>query len=91
MAPALRALALIRGRVLDSCASRLREIVDREVGRATPHFLTRAQVAALLRSATCGLLPEADEQLALQMAIDDDLNDHGRPVSPVPDDDDDEQ
>ena len=64
-APALRVLSLVRGRVLDSCSERIRQLLTREVERVTPHALTRDEVKALLQSATMGLFPEAEEEEAL--------------------------
>ena len=56
----VRALALIRGRVLDGCAARLHELVELEVVKQQPRWLTRDDVRALLRQATLGLFPEAE-------------------------------
>ena len=60
--PALRALALIRGRVLDSARERIKVMVMREVERVTPNELTRPEVKALLQLATNGLFPEHEEE-----------------------------
>jgi len=59
--PAVRVLALVRGRVLDSCTERIRQLVSREVKRV-PHFLSREEVKALVQTATMGLFPEAEEE-----------------------------
>ena len=58
VSPALRALALVRGRVLDSCASRIADLVTRAVEQATPRFLSPEQVVAILTQATAGLFPD---------------------------------
>ena len=57
----MRALALIRGRVLDSSRARIEQLVSREVERVTPHALTRAEIKGLVQMATMGLFPEAEE------------------------------
>lgn len=61
VSPALRALALIRGRVLDSSRSRIEQLVHREVERVTPHALTRLEIKGLVQMATMGLFPEVEE------------------------------
>ena len=62
VAPAMRALALVRGRVLDACRERIRSLVVRAVEKATPRALERAEVRAILDVATNGLFPEADDE-----------------------------
>ena len=44
-------LALVRGRVLDSCSARIRQLVTLEVKRATPRYLSQTEVRALLQQA----------------------------------------
>ena len=69
ISPALRTLAVIRGRVLDSCADRIRDLVNREVERKPiGEALTRGEVRAMLKRATEGLFPEAEDGAA----VDDD-------------------
>ena len=60
VSPGLRALALVRGRVLDSCAARIRGLVTAEAQRVWHRELTRLEVQAILRRATAGLFPEAE-------------------------------
>ena len=59
ISPAIRVLALVRGRVLDSCGSRIRGLVKREVEtRSTDNYLSRADVREIVKIATMGLFPE---------------------------------
>ena len=59
ISPAIRVLALVRGRVLDSCGSRIRGLVKREVEtRSTDNYLSRADVREIVKIATRGHFPE---------------------------------
>lgn len=53
--PGLRALALIRGRVIDACAERLRRRVAAEATAASPARLTLEAVRRVVAEATMGI------------------------------------
>jgi len=59
--PGLRALALIRGRVVDGCTVRLRQLVELAVKKQTPEALERPAVQAIVAQATHGLFPDHDD------------------------------
>ena len=61
VSPGLRALALVRGRALDSCRERLRDMVTAAAQKVWRRPLTSVEVKAIVAHATAGLFPEAED------------------------------